>query len=156
MGANTSQIQYGGSIMLFYNPTGTTSNGAFPAAFSNSAKLTVNLGTREISSKDSGDWKEFAGSKFEWDASSENLMSLSGVTGTTLSMKQIYTAFVAKVPIFLAMATTTGTTPSWTMKSSNINLSGEAIITSMDLNASDNESATYSISLKGTGTLSIS
>ena len=156
MGANSNQIVYGGEIMIFLNPTGTTSNGSYPAAFSTSAKLTVNLGTREISSKDSGDWKEFAGAKFEWDANSEHLMSLAGLTGNTLSTKQVYTAFLTKTPIFLAMASTTGTSPSWTMASSKINLSGAALITSMDLNVSDNDNATYSISLKGSGTLSIS
>jgi predicted secreted protein len=156
MSVNQSQIQYGGEMMIFVNPTGTTSNGSFPVAFATSAKLTVNLSTREISSKDSADWKEFAGGKFDWTASSEHLMSYTGLTGSTLSLKTVYTAFVAKSPIFIALATTTGTTPSWTMANSKINLSGQAMITAMDFNAPDNENGTYSISLQGTGTLSIS
>jgi predicted secreted protein len=155
MSVNTNQIVYGGDMMIFLNPTGTTSTGVQPAAFSTGAKLTVNLGTREISSKDSGDWSEFAGGKFDWDASSEHLMNLSGVTGTTLSTKEVYASFVAKSPVYLALASKTGTSPTWTISSTKVKLSGQALITSMDFNASNGETATYSISLKGTGVLSI-
>jgi predicted secreted protein len=152
---NSSQLIYGGSMMILLNPTGQTSAGVQPAAFSTSAKLTVNLTDREVSSKDSGDWSEYLMSKFNWTASSDSLANLSGVTGTTLSLKEVYTAYVAKCAIYMAFASVCGTSPSWAICSSKVKFTGCAFINSMSVNADDNAQATYTIGLRGTGTLSI-
>ena len=152
---NSNQLVYGGAVMIFVNPTGTTSTGALPSAFSTSAKLTINLSDREISSKDSGDWQEFAGNKFSWTMSTDALMSLSGVTGNTLSTKKVYNAFISKVPVYMSFASATGTAPSWTQATGKVKFSGQALITSMDFNAGDNTEGTYTFTSKGNGALAI-
>jgi predicted secreted protein len=151
---NANQIVYGGTAMIFIS-TGTTNANLQPAAFSTAAKLTVNLGTREISSKDSADWSEFSGTKFDWDMSTDTLMNLSGVTGSTLSTKEIYAKFVAKQTVYVSFASATGTAPSWTKNTDAVNFTGQAIITNMSFDAPNYESATASIALKGTGVLAI-
>lgn len=152
MANNNSNLIYGGDVMIF---VGTTSSGVQPCAFSTAAKLTVNLSTREVSSKDSDDWSEFLGSKFDWSLSTDTLMNLSGVTGTTMSTKELYTQFVLKVPVYIAFASKTGTSPSWTVATNKVKFTGQAIITSMDMDASNGNQGTVSISLKGTGILSV-
>lgn len=154
---NSPSIQSGGSMMIFLNNTGTTAAGAKPAAFSTNAKLTITLSDREISSKDSGDWSEFLGNKFSWIVTSDALMSISGITGNTLSTKQVYTAFTAKTPVYVAFSTVAGTSPSWTIAATGnrLKFTGIALITNMDLTATDNAEAVYIFSAKGTGTLSV-
>jgi predicted secreted protein len=152
---NVSQVVFGGDAMIFINPTGSTANGAQPAALSTNAKLTTSLGTRQISSKDSvGDFNEYLGTTFDWTMSSDNLMNLSGVTGTTLSTKEVFTAYVAKKLVYVAFSVKTGTSPSWTP--TQIKMTGQGLIVGMDFNAPLTDSATYTISIKGSGVLAIS
>ena len=151
---NENQIIYGGTAMIFIS-SGTTNVNLQPAAFSTSASLTVNLSTREQSSKDSGDWTDHAGTKFDWDMSTDTLMNLSGVTGDTLSTKNIYEKFITKCKVYVSYASATGTSPSWTCNNSNVNFTGQAIITSMSFNAPEVEDSSATITLKGTGTLSV-
>ncbi len=153
MAANQKFLVYGGDYMIFINPSGSTN--LQPCAFSTTAKLTVTLSTRDVSSKDSGDWNEYLGSKFDWDLTSDNLMNLSGVTGTTLSTKEVFQYFIAKQPVYIAFASKTGTSPSWTVSGSALKFTGQALITSMDMNAADKANGTYTIAMKGNGVLSI-
>jgi predicted secreted protein len=152
---NSTQVVYGGSMMIFINPTGTTAAGALGAAFSTNAKITISLSDREISSKDSGDWSEFLGNKFSWTVTTDALLSLSGVTGSTLSTKKVFTAFVSKTPVYVAFSVTAGTSPSWTIATNKLKFTGTALINSMDLTAADNAEAVYTFAAKGTGALSI-
>lgn len=148
MAADNSYIQYGGSMMIFLEDE--------PMSFSTSAKLTVSLGTREISSKDSADWVSKSGTKFSWNMSSESLMNF-GTTGNTHSLDVLYTYMLAKTPVEVAFASSTGTSPSWTIDSGagKKKFTGLAIITSLDMNASDLESGSYSITLEGTDALTM-
>jgi predicted secreted protein len=134
------------------------STGMKPLAFSTSAKLTVALDTREVSSKDSADWKEFLGAKFEWTVTSDSLYALSGDTnmnsGTTAA-DTLFALMVAKNQVSISFASKSGTSPVWTVNSSKARFTGSAIITNFDLTADDNASATYSITLKGSSTLSL-
>ena len=142
---NSNQIVYGGTAMIFID--------AEPAAFSTNASLTVNLGTREHSSKDSGDWSDFAGTRFDWEMSTDTLLNLTGVTGTTSSTLEIYTKFIAKSAVTVIFGTATGSSPSWTASTTALSFTGEAIITSMSFNAPNLEDGSATISLKGTGAL---
>lgn len=151
MANNNANLVYGGDVMVFLS-TGSTLQ---PAAFSTNATLTINLSEREISSKDSGDWTEVQGGKFDWSMTTDALMNLAGVTGTTMSTKEVYQYFLGKVAVNVAFASKTGTSPSWTADATKINFTGKALITSMTLNASNSETGTYSISFKGTGALAI-
>ena len=148
--ADNSKLIYGGNLMLFIG-SGSTKQ---PLAFSQSAKLSVSMKTREISSKDSGDWTDKANGRFDWNASTDGLLAF-GVTGSTSSMETVYNLFLAGSPINVVFASKTGTNPAWTVDATKKNFSGSGIITSIDMNAGE-DNATYSISIEGTGALIMS
>jgi predicted secreted protein len=145
------KLSYGGDLMLFAHSGSTVQ----PVAFSTSSKLTINMATRTVSSRDSGDWDEIATGKFSWTMSSDALVSFAS-TGTTQTVEELYSYFVNKKAICVNFAHKTGTTPSWTVDSSKKKFSGLSYITSLDINSSDGDQATYSVNLQGTGVLSIS
>lgn len=147
MAVYNDYIQYGGDLMLFINSQ--------PVAFSTSAKLSVSNKTREISTKDSGNWTEKKAGRYDWNASTDALYNMS-TTGTTMDIMDLYAIFTGGSAVTLSFACKTGTTPNWTVSSTVKYFTGSAIITSFDFNASDGDSATYSISLEGTGALLMS
>lgn len=81
MAIEPEKIQYGGDLMLFL---GVDTVNKFPIAFSTSAKLEITLDVREISSKDSGRWKEKQAAKLDWKASTDALYTetLTGLVKT--------------------------------------------------------------------------
>lgn len=146
---NNEYLVYGGDLMLFASSGATVA----PLAFSQSAKLSISMDTREISSKDStGDFKDYASGKFGWTVSSDALVNFAA-TGTTNSVDDLYTMMINKTLVNIAFGQKTGTSPSWTVNTNKKRYTGQAYITSIDLNASDNDNATYSINLQGTGAL---
>lgn len=147
MATETSKIQYGGDIMLFIEDA--------PLAFSTSAKLDISLKTRDIGSKDSGNWDEKAAAKMSWTASTDALMTDSGLVGTTNTIDELYTAMIARTAVDVVFATATGTSPSWTPSAvaGKKKFTGTGFITSLSLNAADGDNATYSVSIEGTGAL---
>lgn len=148
---NNSYLVYGGDLMLFAH-TGATVQ---PLAFSTSAKLSVSMKTREISSKDSvGDFTEYSTGKFDWNVSSDALVNFVS-TGTTNSVDELYTFMINKELLNIAFGSKTGTSPSWTVSSSVKKFTGTAYITSIDINAGDNDNATYSITMQGSGALAL-
>ena len=149
--SQTSALVYGGDLMLFAN-SGTSVQ---PLAFSTSAKLSVSMKTRDVSSKDSGDFLEKAAGKFEWSVSSDQLLNWS-TTGTTQSADEVYNYFICKKLMNVQFGSKTGTSPSYTVSGTAKKFTGCAYITSYDINSGDGETATYSINLEGTGALSIS
>lgn len=147
MPIETNKIQYGGDVMVFMGGT--------PIAFSNSAKLDISLKTRDIGSKDSGYWDEKAAGKMSWTMSSEALMADSNLTSTSNTYSDMFTAMLTRTPLTLVFATATGTSPDWTASSATgkTKFTGSGFITSLSMNASDGDNATYSISFEGTGAL---
>lgn len=151
MADNQSALSYGGDLMIFLVPTtGTTKQ---PLAFSTSAKLSVSNKSRDVSSKDSGDWPSREYGRFDWNMSTDQLfaMTLTGstLTGSTYGADTIFAMYVAKQKVNVAFASKTGTTPSWTINSAKKSFTGQAVISSFDINSADGDNSTYSISLDG-------
>lgn len=221
MATEPLKIAYGGDMMLFLGGTATKR----PIAFSTSAKLEITTDTREISSKDSGYWKERLAGKHDWKAGTDALYTepLSGgertgfistvsgsdqltgddftlfltelsigdeitlldgtVVGTILSIESdsaatltedasathefmiflaggatndfhdLYNLMITRTPLYFAFAAKTGTVPGWIINTAKKNYVGQALITAISVNAPDNETTTYSVSLEGTGSL---
>ena len=146
MSAENSKIVYGGSLMVFL--------GTEPLAFSTSASLSMTMDTREISSKDSGTHKEFKGTKFGWDASTDGLMAYK-LAGDTNGLDTLYDLYTSGETIGFAFAVASGTTPSYVKDTTVGNFTGNVLITSMSLTSPDLDNATYSISMLGTGDLTL-
>lgn len=148
--ADITKIVYGGDMMIF-TMSGATGT---PLAFSTSANLNINTDSLEISSKDSGYNKDFQAGKLSWDVSTDGLLNFEP-SGSTQGIETLYAKQVAREYISIAFAHKTGTTPDWTVDTSKKRFTGQGIITSLTLNASDNTQGTYSITIQGTGALTL-
>lgn len=150
MATEINKIQYGGDMMLFVG--GGTDK--LPIAFSTSQKLDVSMTTREISSKDSGYWTDRAAGKLDWNASTDALYTdvLTVTTGVN-SFDELYSLMVSRTAINVVFAAKTGTVPAWTVDATKKNFTGTGFITSVSINAPNEDSTTYSITIEGSGAL---
>lgn len=149
MATEPSKIAYGGDMMLFLATK--------PIAFSTDAKMEITTDVREISSKDSGYWKEKLPGKHDFKFSTDALYTEDLTAGTTTSFSQLYTAMLTRVPVSVVFGAVNGTAPPGQSASTTKHkYTGDAIITALSVSAPDNETTTYSISLEGTGTLLMS
>ncbi len=151
MPVNSSYLVYGGDLMLFTH-TGSTVQ---PVAFSTQSQLSINLGTREISSRDSGNWKSIAAGKLDWSTSSDALVNYTS-TGTTQSVDELFNYQVCRCPVCINFAVKCGTSPSWSVSASSKKFTGSGFITSLSISSQDGDQATYSINIQGNDALSIS
>ena len=145
-----NNIVYGGSLMLFVGAAKT------PVAFSTSAKLAINLATKDGTTKDSGIFSEKFAGHLDWNMSTDGLLNYALTTDDTLvnSIDEFFTTMIARAPIQVAFGiTSAGTSPDWTAPATPQKcFYGNAFITSLDQNA-ELDAATYSIKLEGTGAL---
>lgn len=136
-----------GTDLMLFSKIGTTMS-AFAGATTCSVSVSVEM--LETSSKDSGKWKEQAARKLGWNCKSDQLMTIEGYDA-------VFAKMVSREVIDLefGVAANAGSdgmpAGGWTVPTSGY--SGKAIITSLELTAGDGETATYSVSLEGTGAL---
>lgn len=120
-------------------------------AAATSCKLTIQANTLETSSKDSGKWTTKQAAKLSWNCSSDNLF-------TVANYKELADALIARQEVEIRFSTVknpdsnTGV-PEGGWVANDDGYKGMAIITQLDLTASDNENATYTVSLEGSGAL---
>lgn len=128
-------------------------------ALATSCKIAVSMATREISSKDStGNWHENAAGKLSWTCDSDNLFTQDyddvAASGSGVSYSTLMDLQIARTPleITFGQVATEGMGYQQTVGTEK-NLTGTAYITSIDLNAPNDENSTFSISMIGTGAL---
>jgi len=129
-----------------------------PVAFSTSAKLSISMSTKEATSKDSGIFTDKIAGRLDWNMSTDGLLSYSLTVddATRNSIDDIYTLMTARLPITIVFASKTGTSPDWTVSAvaPAKSWTGKGFITALEQNA-DTDSATYSITIEGTGALTM-
>lgn len=104
--------------------------------------LSISVGTRGSSHKDSGGWEDSLSSIKSWTMSTSALYALD----STNSPQSIAAAVLAGTPVAVRFTTdVTGDTY----------YSGTGIITKFDVNAPNEEDSTFSIEIKGSGALTI-
>lgn len=135
-----------GQDFHLFTTTGATSGvtGYTVLACATSCKLTLSGELQDITNKDSGLFVEKAPKRFSWNASSDNMFEVGNVTN---GYDMLFAKMIAKTPVNVGFNTKTG---------SNMSAGayvGKAYITSLDLNASDNDNVTFSVSLEGSGAL---
>lgn len=137
----------GGDLMLFEKGTGSTYT-AF--AFAKSHSLQIDADSLEVSSKDSGKWKEFLTTKLSWTINAEHLYVESDYDAMMQKL-------IAREPIEILFAIATNSNDEdgkpesgWT---AGAGWKGSAVITSVSVNANDGEIASYSITLQGASPL---
>ena len=119
----------------------TTSEGKEEIAHCTSASLSINLDLRDATTKESGGFQANLAGLKSWELSGEGFVEIAGVTGKADS-EELVTTMLA------------GTAVECDFGLTGMLYRGNAIITSISLNAGVEENTTYSITLTGTGSLS--
>lgn len=135
----------GGDMMLFVE--------GVSIAYATSHTLTINADTTDTSNKDEGGggWRSEEVNILSWEASTENLMSDDGAG---LGYDALVGYMVAKQPIdavFGQKSSNATEVPSggWT----GSGYSGKVLITNIEINATNGETATFTATFTGVGAL---
>ncbi len=126
--------------------------------------LSTSASTINVSHKDladagtSGKWDDQDIDTLSWTITSENFYA---ETAEGKTFKELFTYYsagtVLDIKFGTAVTSTTGVpTGGWVAPASGTVLSGKAIITSLDLNAPNEDNASCSITFQGKGALTIS
>jgi predicted secreted protein len=153
--SDNGPLSYGGDLGIFVIPTtGTTK---LFLAYSTNAKLTISNKSRDVSSKDSGLFTNKEYGRYDWTMSSDQLFALtatgSTLTGNTTSADAIFGFMLAQQKVYVAFASKSGVSPSWTINAAKKSFTGTALITKFDLTSKDGDTPTFTIDLEGDGQL---
>lgn len=158
MNADQTKIIEGSKLMLFINNKSI--------AMATNHTLSLSAETTEISNKDlgSGDWTANSIRKFSWEVSTENMYTVS-------AYKKLFELMIAKQPVNAIFSVrkdnmvqdSSSYFADWTWKytASSGSLmtldqeyyTGKVIITSLDVQAPNDDNATFSCTMTGTGSL---
>ena len=135
--------------------------GGSAIAYATSHTLSLTGNTTDISSKDHGFWGASDIGNLTWEATTENLYTEAGFDG-------LFNAYLKKTPVTIVFGYASnynvnglwlgeGTNPggyenSWTADSTK-GYTGQAVITSLSVNANTGENATFSCTFTGKGAI---
>ena len=137
----------GDELMIF--------KGGSALAYATSHTLSITGNTIDVSSKDHGFWGASDIGNITWEATTECLYTDSDYTA-------LFNAMVAKTPVTIVFAKASNydgnglagvgssQVQAWT---AGAGFTGQAVITSLEVNANTGENATYSATFTGTGAL---
>lgn len=143
-----TDLKRGDSIFLYLFDA--DSSGYTPIAFATSCALQVDGETIDTSNKMSGRWNSNLAGKNGYSISTDALFTRT--TGHT-SFDYLLGKMVAGGAIKWAMSEPAVDDNTFAFVSANTIANGEAIVTSLSLNAGNNEVASCSISMQGSGDL---
>ena len=156
------KIIRGKKLMLFVKESDTYKAIAFATnhTFSTSAS-TINVSHKDLADLATGaaKWDDQDIDTFSWSITSEHLYANEGAGYTAKDIFALYAnGTVLDVKFGLADASTTGAPAEtgWVPSTTETQmLSGKAVITSYDINASVDDNASFSITLTGKGPIAI-
>jgi TP901-1 family phage major tail protein len=137
----TTGLVNGTAVALYKDISGT------PTKIANltSTDFELSKDTIDATNKDGGNYKEFLVGLSGWTMNAEGIFEEDGgVTG--ISAKDLLDDIIAGAPITVVMTS---------LVSGDLKLSGSAIITSFAWNAPVNDVSTFSVSLQGSGELTV-
>ena len=112
-------------------------------ALGKSHSITINMETRDISSKSSGSWQDFAAGLLSWEVSGSHLEAYD-VNDAKSSSGILLNAMLTRIPIQIKYTTN--------VLGDRV-FSGTVFITSFTEESPDGDNVSYSYSLKGKGKL---
>lgn len=133
--------------------------GGKPVAFAKSCSIEIQADTIDTSNKMSLNWKEFLTSKLSYSISCDALVTYSPSADSGDPLSKVYTyadllnAMVERNPIEFKVAKTAENDDTYAAEVEYF--SGSAIITNLSLSAPAEDLCTCSISLQGSGELSV-
>lgn len=123
------------------------SNGLVACSFSQDCKLSIDMGTANATTKDSGGWDEIIPTNGKWNITTNGLVDFHP-SSPLHNVADLFTAMTDKTAVtvkFQLVSQVTGD-KSW---------SGTAYITKLEQNAKDKDVVSYSATFEGTAALSI-
>jgi TP901-1 family phage major tail protein len=137
----TTGLVNGTAVALYKDISGT------PTKIANltSTDFELSKDTIDATNKDGGNYKEFLVGLSGWTMNAEGIFEEDG-SATGVSAKDLLDDIIAGAPITVVMTS---------LVSGDIKLSGSAIITSFAWNAPVNDVSTFSVSLQGSGELTV-
>ena len=137
----TTGLVNGTLVALYKDVAGT------PTKIANltSTDFELSKDTIDATNKDGGSYKEFLVGLSGWNMNAEGIFEEDG-SATGVSAKDLLDDIIAGLPITAIMTSNVA---------DDIKLSGLAIITSFAWNAPVNDVSTFSVSLQGTGALTV-
>jgi TP901-1 family phage major tail protein len=137
----TTGLVNGTLVALYKDVSGTLTK----VANLTSTDFELSKDTIDATNKDGGNYKEFLVGLSGWTMNAEGIFEEdAGVTG--ISAKDLLDDIIAGAPITVVMTSNV---------EDDLKLSGSAIITSFAWNAPVNDVSTFSVSLQGTGALTV-
>ena len=139
--ATTTGLVNGTLVALYKDVSGT------PTKIANltSTDFELSKDTIDATNKDGGSYKEFLVGLSGWTMNAEGIFEEDG-SATGVSAKDLLDDIIAGLPLTVVMTSNV---------TGDIKLSGSAIITSFAWNAPVNDVSTFSVSLQGTGALTV-
>jgi TP901-1 family phage major tail protein len=132
-----------GTLVALYKDTGTPP--LVKVANLTSTDFELSKDTIDATNKDGGDYKEFLVGLSGWTMNAEGIFEEDGgVTG--ISAKELLDDIIAGAPITVVMTSNAN---------GDLKLSGSAVITSFSWSAPVNDISTFSVSLQGSGPLTV-
>lgn len=149
--SETTDLVRGEDMMLYVREnTGTVEDPVLvdtPIAYATSNSLSYSLDTIDTSNKMSGDWKSALPGQIGWTISTDALIS---ATDGHMSYDTLEDLMIARNPITVKFGKVGS---AFALDVSTIVRSGEAVITSLELNTERGGICTSSITLQGNGKL---
>lgn len=119
-------------------------------AYSTNATININHSPRSTTNKESGGWEENMEGLRNWDVSVDALYAWMQPDGNPISNETLSEIFTAYMETRAKFGLTFGVT---TTNQNDTKYSGDAWLTSISLTAPLEDTATFSASFQGTGTL---
>jgi len=120
----------------------TTAAGLEPIAHCTSASISVNMDLRDSTTKSSDGWQDNLGGLKSWELSGDAFVEVDPSSdGNKAYLEELYDEFADREAITCTFGMT------------GLTFTGQALITSISIDAGVEENATYSISLTGTGAI---
>ena len=118
-------------------------DGGTLVAYATSGSISINHNVRETSNKESEGWKEVLEGQRDWEISCEGMVAFDG--GATKSVDELFTSYITtRASLTVSFESSESGDKKW---------SGTAFLSSISLDAPNEESTTYSCSFTGTGVL---
>jgi len=118
-------------------------------AFAQNGSININHSTREITNKSSAGWKESLEGLRDWSIDTDGVYAWSDASGTLLTngFDDVLKTYIITRAVLSVKFGTTATATGDTV------YTGSAFVTSGSISAGTEDSATYSMSMEGTGAL---
>ena len=112
---------------------------------SQNVSLSMNVDTIDISTKDSAGFRDLLGGQKSFSLSADGLMDFSATAGDT-DVQELFTQALDRTAVTFIFGIDDGTL---------YNMSGSGFITSIEVSGGTEDAPTYSVSIEGTGALTV-